>query len=179
MQPKHQLRGQPQRQSHNEAKERCILEAGAKCTQCPFSKEGRPVKPVFAVGPKNPIAMLVGESPSREDVDEGVPLTGNTGQELDMNLAKAGLPRGKLFIINAIACRPSEGRTEAEMRKAVNCCRPWFLEQIAHLPEDLPVLGMGRWAASQLMGKEKGVMLTRGFIRSEFKLPRKNDLSSE
>lgn len=58
------------------------------------------------------------------------------------------------------------------MRRAALCCRPALLRQLEHIPTETPVLAMGKWAAFALVGKDKGVMNARGFIRWDFEIPR-------
>ncbi len=115
------------------------------------------------------------EAPSYEDIAEEELLSGMVGKEFGESLAKAGLHRGKLFIVSVIACLPKQGRTEGDVKRAVKCCRPLLLNQLAAIPEDTPTLACGKHAAAALTGSDRGVMNARGFIRSEFKLPRLKD----
>jgi hypothetical protein len=57
------------------------------------------------------------------------------------------------------------------MGKAVQCCRPVLLEQLKHLPKDIPVLAMGKWAYAGLEGKNKSILEARGFVRKDWKMP--------
>lgn len=141
---------------------------------CPFAKEGVPNNPVWGEGPDTPVGILVGEGPGREEAEGGRPFIGATGQALDVELFHAGLRRKELAIVNATCCQPVLPKKEVDMRNAVLACRPAFLSQLANLPEDLPVLAMGKWAFFALTGKDKGVMKARGFIRWPFKIPRKD-----
>lgn len=142
------------------------LSLGAGCSECPYAKNGKPVQPVMSEGPANPIGVLVGESPGREEVERGRPFVGKTGEALDEELRLAGIDRSKLLVINAICCKPKEPKKENEMREAVNCCRPAFLAQIAHLnPATIHWLVMGKWAGFAVTGKDKKLIGGRGFIR--------------
>jgi uracil-DNA glycosylase family 4 len=143
---------------------------GARCKECPFAKNGAPSRPVLGEGPKNPVALLVGEGPGREEAETGRPFVGITGQQLDEELLAAGLPRTKLFIVNATCCQPT-GRSLSDFRKAVVACNPALIAQLKRLPKNIPTLAMGRWAMFALTGKDRGIALARGFIRDEWTIP--------
>lgn len=143
------------------------------CADCPFAKAGQPPhRPVCGAVPSNAIGLLVGESPGNEEVERGEPFVGATGMQLDQELLEAGLPRHKLAIVNATLCRPPIGKDENMMRRAVDCCRPAFLESIGKLPSVFPVFSMGKWAAYALTGRNKGAMGRRGFVDQTYTLPR-------
>lgn len=145
----------------------------AKCETCPFAVNGKPVRPVLASGnPAKAIGLVVAESPGHEEVEQGEPLVGMTGQQFDLSLAEQGLPRERLFLINAIACLPIQGKTEAQMKLAVDCCRPLLLDQLKPLPADIPTFAAGKWAAYTLTGEYQGVYDVRGFLNLNFELPR-------
>lgn len=138
----------------------------ADCANCPFSKNGAPPhKPVLGEFPSvEPIAVLVGESPGENEVREGRPFVGSTGQELDRQLARASIPRHKCVTINATACRPPAGKTDNMLGRAAKCCKPLFEHSLADR-RNLPKLAMGKWAAWAVTGKASGVEHTRGFLR--------------
>ncbi len=146
---------------------------GAKCEKCPFAVDGKPPHvPVYGTGPVTAEGIVVAESPGEEEVKLGRPLVGPTGKGFDDELLEAGLKRSKLFLLNAILCRPPRSKSEGDMRKACDACRPAFLKQLELYADDIPVIAMGRYAHYALRGVEKGVGSERGFVRSEFKLPR-------
>lgn len=116
--------------------------------------------------------MLVAESPGVEEVRQREPLVGPTGRELNRALLRAGLLRERLRIINAVACKPLEPKTPADMHKAVVACQPLFWDQLKGVPPETPTLVCGRWARLAVTGKSKGVGTVRGFIDEEFRLER-------
>jgi hypothetical protein len=81
------------------------------------------------------------------------------------------LPRARLLVINATCCQPPINKTDAMMRRAVQCCRPALLHQLAAIDPATPTLAMGKWAAYALTEKDKGMMSGRGFVRRDFRLP--------
>ncbi len=138
----------------------------ADCKNCPFAKNGLPPhKPVLAEIPsQKPIAMLIGEGPGESEVREGKPFVGSTGQELDRQLARASIPRHKLVIANATACRPPPGKTDNMLGRATKCCAPLF-KRLTGDYQALPKLAAGKWAAYTITGKATGVDNARGFLR--------------
>lgn len=83
---------------------------------------------------------------------------------------EAGLNRGNLYLINAIACVPKEPRREAEMKLAVKLCRPLLVSYLQKLPPETPTLVMGSTAQLALDGREKSVAKNRGFLEYEWDL---------
>lgn len=153
--------------------------AAPDCAACPFrdAESGRPKhKPVLAAVPRDPIGLLVGEGPSQEDVETGRPFSGPVGRQLDEELLDAGINRERLVVILAAACRAPSDDARENYRDAVRCCAPLFRSQLKGYPPNIPTLACGRWAAFALLGKDKGVMSTRGFVR-DFKLGNESDES--
>jgi uracil-DNA glycosylase family 4 len=146
----------------------------AKCSECPFACEGKPQFPVLGMGPppEGARGVLVGESPGQEEARVGEPFRGATGQQLDEELSNEGLARTRLFIVNAIACKPTL-KTEDSMGKAMKACLPAFRAQMApYLAKKTPLFVMGKWAWRGLMALEGrntlpkgGLDRGRGFIR--------------
>jgi len=151
---------------------------GAKCKRCPFAKHGEPNRPVLGDGPKNPIGVFVGESPGRDEADRGKPFVGATGQELDNAFIAVKLNRAKLFVVNAICCMPPRSKSEVQMRRAADRCRPALLAQLLELSNTEHVFAAGKWAAYALTGETKGMNKRRGFVR-EFSLEKMVELNRE
>lgn len=142
-----------------------VKAAGCACHKCPYAKDGEPNKPVMPVGPtRNPDAVMIGDSPSHDDVRSGEPFTGPTGKALDEVLLEAGLTRERLLLANVIACVPAEPRTKPAQTKALKCCQPFIKQVLAALPVDVPVALMGAAAVHSVAGVTKGAAGMRGFI---------------
>lgn len=141
---------------------------GARCRWCPFSKNGAPVQPVWGEGPAvgtKAKGLVVAESPGYEEVARGRPFVGSSGVEFDRSLMNIGLPRAHLFLINAVACQPVGIKSEKSMTKAADCCRPFVLHQIHHLPNHIPTITMGVVAFYSLHGSKVPLEKGRGFLR--------------
>jgi uracil-DNA glycosylase len=134
-----------------------------------LAKGKAPVNPVLGVGPRDAYGICVAESPGKEEAYQGTPLVGPTGQQFDDELLKSGLLRSKLFLVNAICCKPPDHKSEPEMHKAVTACAPAFWAQVNRYPRDIPKFLMGKWAIYQVLGKNLpgGIEKGRGFLRPE------------
>ena len=154
---------------------------GADCAACPFAVGGRPLHLVPPIGPKKPDGIVVLESPNHEEVRQQEPLVGPVGKEMNQALLDAGLARERLFIVNAIACRPNESRSTATMRKAVKCCAPLFWHYLEKFNPKTPTLVCGKWAGLAIDGRGKKVMHERGFPNLGWALerPRERDDDDE
>lgn len=141
---------------------------GAACDKCPFYNRER-FQPVLPVVPQNPYGVLIGESPGREECEQGQPFVGATGEALNDELMNAGLLRSKLVVINAIACLPTV-KNVATMNRAFHACRKVFLHFMRPVDRKLPVFAMGGWAVGAFTGKRVGIDKTRGFIRPDVEL---------
>jgi DNA polymerase len=86
---------------------------------------------------------------------------GKAGQLLDVLLAEAGVPRGRVAVINVLRCRPPGNRTPkpAEIER----CRPWRLEQTALIDPELTV-ALGATAVKALLGRVPSLAAVRGTV---------------
>lgn len=84
--------------------------------------------------------MIVGEAPGHREDDSGVPFVGQAGQLLDETLNKAGLDRRRIFITNAVHCRPPENRTPK--KGEIKTCHRWLDAEVAEVkPKFVLLLG--------------------------------------
>ena len=128
------------------------------CTACRLCEQRN--KTVAGSGDRDADWMVVGEGPGAEEDRTGEPFVGAAGKLLDAMLAAIGLKRGeKVFIANAVKCRPPMNRTpEAD---EIAACRP-YLERQIELVKPRLVLAMGRPAATSLIGHEVKINAARG-----------------
>lgn len=138
---------------------------GAQCRVCPFSSAGRPVKPVYGEGPRDAEGIVFAESPGSEEIAQGRLLVGATGQEFDRSLLEHGLKRSRLYLINVIACQPQGPKSDANMKRATECCRPFVLAQVKGFGPHPKVLALGGWAVYSLHGHKIPLDKGRGFVR--------------
>jgi DNA polymerase I-like protein with 3'-5' exonuclease and polymerase domains/uracil-DNA glycosylase len=87
---------------------------GARCPECPLCNTfGEPTKPVFGEGPEAPKWIIVGEGPGYNEVRQGRPFCGASGQVVDKMLARIGQQRDELWVTNATLC--VEGTTNVRL----------------------------------------------------------------
>ena len=121
----------------------------AECRRCGLYRHATQVVP--GEGDRGAALMLVGEQPGdREDL-AGRPFVGPAGRILDRALAEAGVPRGKVFVTNAVKHFKYELRGKRRLHKRpdageIEACR-WWLDLERELVRPVTVLAMGATAA--------------------------------
>jgi DNA polymerase-1 len=126
------------------------LMAPDKCQNCPFKSRTCGTRG----DPKAPI-VIVGESPGLNEITEGRPFVGPSGELLSRMLKKEGIDEDEIYFINAIQCLPPRSRDKngkskkdelGVMNDAGRACRSRLIEQITAHPRDI-VIAMGALAA--------------------------------
>ncbi len=103
------------------------------CQKCPLYNEPQ----VPAVGISSAEIMLIGEAPRAQEVAYGEPFVGRSGQILNSALEEAGIERAKLYITNAVSCRPPDNRTPTP--EEIQLCRGRLVEEINQVKPKLIV----------------------------------------
>lgn len=135
-----------------------LAHAVADCRACPLGAERR--QAVLGVGDVRPDWLFIGEGPGAEEDRIGEPFVGQAGKLLDAMLASLDLARGnKVYIANAVKCRPPANRTPEAQEIAT--CRPYLLRQIALLQPGIIVL-LGKPAAASVLGYDGPLAGARG-----------------
>jgi probable DNA metabolism protein len=134
------------------------------CRRCDLWRDA--TQAVAAEGPSEARLMLVGEQPGdREDL-AGRPFVGPAGQLLDRALSQAGVPRGEVFVTNAVKHFKHELRGKRRIHKSPNAgevetCR-WWLEAERAAVRPRVILALGATAALAVMGRPTPVSASRG-----------------
>ncbi|WP_291858301.1 UdgX family uracil-DNA binding protein [Bradyrhizobium sp.] len=141
-----------------------IREQAAACRACPLWKDA--TQTVFGEGPPHAPLMLVGEQPGDKEDLAGRPFVGPAGQMLDRALEQAGIPRGKVYVTNAVKHFKFVPRGKIRLHQKPNtseirACRPWYERELKSVQPDL-VVAMGATAAQSVFGKIMPVNKTRG-----------------
>lgn len=128
------------------------------CTACALCQGRKQAVP--GVGDVEADWLFVGEGPGAEEDERGEPFVGQAGRLLDSMLAAIDLVRGdKVYIANAVKCRPPGNRTpEAEETAA---CWPYLARQIELIKPKL-IVALGRPAAQTLLQREVTISSARG-----------------
>jgi DNA polymerase-1 len=122
------------------------------CEACPL-KDAPLVEPA---GVKGNIA-IVGEAPGANEVKQGQPFVGLSGQLLRSALVKTGINPKECWITNACLCRPDDNATPPP--EAVQLCHARLANE---LRECRVVLTCGATALQSLKGSDASIQSVRG-----------------
>lgn len=140
------------------------VSACSACALCRMRKQA-----VLGVGDVEADWLFVGEGPGAEEDERGEPFVGQAGKLLDAMLAAIDLKRGeKVYIANAVKCRPPDNRTpEAEETAA---CWPYLARQIELIRPKL-IVALGKPAAQTLLQQEVTISRSRGALHDFAGIP--------
>jgi uracil-DNA glycosylase family 4 len=97
------------------------LACSPDCAKCPKAKNGKALKAVRAYGGTGGLC-IVGESPGQNELLQGYPFIGPSGEVLNKAFKLAGVDRGYVWITNALLCqRPFN---DEDLVLALDACRP-------------------------------------------------------
>lgn len=135
------------------------LEASiAACRACALCQKRKQAVP--GVGDRRPDWLLIGEGPGADEDERGEPFVGQAGKLLDNMLAAIDLQRGdKVYIANAVKCRPPGNRTPEAGEIAA--CWPYLKRQIELASPKLMLL-MGRAAVNSVLANDSSIASLRG-----------------
>ena len=134
----------------------------AGCRSCGLCEARQ--QAVVGVGDRRADWLFIGEGPGAEEDKRGEPFVGPAGQLLDAMLAAIGLARGnKVYIANAVKCRPPQNRTPTA--EEIAACRPFLERQIDLVKPRLIVL-LGKAAVQAVLGREEPMARLRGEVFS-------------
>jgi len=141
-----------------------VAKAEAECRRCPLYKHATQAVP--GEGRSHSHLMLVGEQPGDKEDLAGKPFVGPAGQVLGRALADAGIPRGEVFVTNAVKHFKHEMRGKRRLHKRPNAheidrCRVWLdLERAIIKPA--AIVALGATAARSLFGRVITISQMRG-----------------
>ena len=137
-----------------------LRQSTASCRACELCRTRQ--QAVLGVGDLQADWLFVGEGPGAEEDKKGEPFVGQAGQVLDAMLAAIGLRRGeRVYIANAVKCRPPDNRTPEPAEIAA--CRPYLERQIELLRPKL-IVALGRPAAQVLLDRDVKIAALRGTL---------------
>jgi DNA polymerase len=145
---------------------KALSAAAHACRGCDLYKSATQV--VFGAGPKKARVMLVGEQPGDQEDRQGEPFVGPAGALLDKALADAGIPRGEIYLTNAVKHFKWEPRGKRRIHKKpriseIKACRPWLEAELRAVKPDV-VVCLGATAAQAVLGSQFKLMQQRGEV---------------
>lgn len=130
----------------------------ADCRACVLCQQRK--QAVLGVGDRQADWLFIGEGPGAEEDVKGEPFVGQAGKLLDNMLAALDLKRdSKVYIANAVKCRPPGNRTPEAAEMAA--CRPFLERQIALIKPKIIVL-LGKAAMHSVLRDDSTLGSMRG-----------------
>jgi DNA polymerase len=141
-----------------------LKRAARDCHACPLWKPA--TQTVFGEGPRDAVAMLIGEQPGNAEDREGRPFVGPAGALLERALDEAGLARDALYLTNTVKHFKFEPRGKVRLHKRANAaeqaaCRPWLAAELARVRPRF-VVCLGEMAAQTVFGASFRLTRERG-----------------
>lgn len=110
-----------------------------RCTNCSLHKTAQSVC-LLGQGPTPAKVMFIGEAPGHREDDINKPFQGAAGKILEEAFDHAGIRRTKVYITNAVRCRPPENRTPKASE--VKACAQWMEYELDKVkPKYIVLLG--------------------------------------
>ncbi|QNQ83571.1 uracil-DNA glycosylase [Lactobacillus sp. PV037] len=129
-------------------------------------------------GPVNPVLMLVGEAPGRNEIKTNIPFNGNSGKELMKSLALLKLKREDVYITSVVRSRPYSKKKVFDKKLNTKIVKypnrkPTKKEILAHAPlfdyeveqvKPKIIVAMGSTAVERLLGSEYKISTDHGKV---------------
>ncbi len=120
------------------------------CTRCVLGSQPK-LKTVCMPADGEPGGLLVvGESPGRDEDQQGRPFIGVSGKLLRQALAKHW--SGPIAFANAIACAPGSTIDKDKLEKPVEACRGYLAQTLREVTPKR-IITLGSWAAYSVLGR--------------------------
>ncbi len=136
-----------------------VLDAFAECNRCELRSQKTRRQVCYSYIPKKNFSglMIVGEGPGRNEVVEGRPFVGRSGQLLRALCEAEGVSVDEAYIANGTLCRPEgtdQGPLYDRYPTCIHACLPRLEEEIARVRPRV-ILALGAVAMAALTGQEE------------------------
>lgn len=136
----------------------------SRCEDCSLA-DGCRTNKMEGEGPSKADIMIVGDAPGYTDDEVGRPFQGDTGAKFTYLMRKAGLNKKKVYLTNAIKCRP--WKMDQIKKPSIDQCRKHLFNEILEVKPKV-IIAMGKYAL-EMLTRIKDIGDERGFF-SEFEL---------
>ena len=141
-----------------------LRDAAHSCKGCDLYKNA--TQTVFGEGPRKASVVFVGEQPGDQEDRQGHPFVGPAGRLLDKALVEARIPRGEVYVTNAVKhfkwiWRGKRRLHQKPAIRQVTACKPWLEAEFEALRPKI-VICMGATAAQAVLGKTVLITKERG-----------------
>lgn len=137
-----------------------LAEIAAKvetCTRCGLQSGRNRI--VFGRGPQHAKLLIIGDWPTAEDEEAGIPFSGEGGVLLGKMLQAINVRTEEVYVTTVVKCRASDpGPPLDEVRR---CCLPFLLSQISTVAPKV-ICAMGSLAAQLLLDSTLPLSRLRG-----------------
>ena len=147
-----------------------LREATRSCKGCDLYKNA--TQTVFGEGPARANVIFVGEQPGDQEDRQGRPFVGPAGRLLDKALAEAHIPRGQVYVTNAVKHFKWiwRGKRRLHQRPSIGqvmACRPWLKAELEVVKPKI-VVCLGATAAQSVLARPVLITKERGkFIAAD------------
>lgn len=137
---------------------RVLRDKWAGCTKCSLAQHRGSASVIFGAGHFRADFLLIVDSPTADDISDGLLLSGESGQLVEDMLAQAGIdPAKNVFRTSLVGCRPfivlpaTDDTPERQQDRTpdkteVEACSPRVLESIYLVdPRIIITMGDGPW----------------------------------
>jgi len=117
----------------------------------------------FSGDPDRADIVIVGESPGRQEIDQGKPFVGDAGKLLREEMRKAGIDASRVMFANSARCRiDKDALTGRQISEVLIRCRPNLETLLNHVKPKL-IICLGAIALQQVMSM-KAIKKVRGQV---------------
>lgn len=128
------------------------------CSLCSLSKDAQYIC-LTGDGKIPSRIMFIGEAPGVREEKESKPFVGLAGQYLDEVMEKCGLDRSKVFISNAVKCRPPGNATPKTAE--IKACNDFLVKEVEAVNPDY-IMVLGNPALAAITSRRAGIMKLMG-----------------
>lgn len=142
-----------------------VRHAALGCVACKLCNARTQV--VFGEGNARSPLVLVGQSPGEQEDKVGSPFVGPAGTLLNEALGELGIRRSKIWITNAVKCRPydqtssNRGKNRDPDDEEIAACQPWLEAELA-LIRPRVIVCIGAPSATLILGRRLTMTRDRG-----------------
>lgn len=123
----------------------------SSCDLCRLANSAKTVC-LIGDGPVPCNIMGIGEAPGEREDDIRKPFQGRAGKVLMRKLREKGINRDKIYLSNAVKCRPSKNDTP--VMKEIKACRDYLLEEIERV-KPKKILAFGSIAIKSVLKENR------------------------
>jgi len=129
---------------------------GPLCHQCPLKDAPGPV---WGTGSPNPQAVFIGMGPAENEIQEGVPFSGPSGNTLNNGFRAAGIERSRQYLTNLVRCFVPPGTPVPP--EAIRCCKPLLDKELDAVGNPDITVTLGSEPFKTFTGKNLQTVITK------------------